>query len=322
MYRKITVLFLLCSIFMPALAQQDAQFSQYMFNSLVVNPAYAGYKEAVNISLLHRDQWAGLEGAPKTQSFIADGAFFNNQNVGLGLSLVNDKIGLQSQTSAYGNYAYRLPVGSDNARLSFGLALGVVQNTFHAEQAQTEDPDDPNFNGQRQSYFNPDAKFGVHFSNENFYAGFSVTNLLSSVVNFNNGHLMRPQKHYFITTGYLASLSESVKFKPSVMLRDAGAGPGNLDLNTFFLFNESIWLGASYRTALNYRKQAIGDSQPVNQNSLVAATEIFLGRNVRLGYAFDYSLSRLASYSNGTHEISLGLVLNRKRTAILSPRYF
>src|SRR5688572_26007233 len=120
MKHYLTLIFLFILI-KPALSQQDPQYSQYMFNTLVINPAYAGYKETNNISLLHRDQWSGFAGAPKTQSLIADGAFGIDKKVGLGFSLVSDKAGLQRQTSAHANYAYRIPVGED-ARLALGIS--------------------------------------------------------------------------------------------------------------------------------------------------------------------------------------------------------
>src|SRR5690606_18679278 len=142
--------FLIISTVFGLKAQQDAQFSQYMFNSLVINPAYAGYKETLNISLLHRDQWGGIEGAPKTQSLVLDGAFFNDKKVGLGLTVLNDKNGLLNQSSAYANYAYRIRMGENDARLSFGLAIGAAQYRLNGEDAFIDDPTDPNFSGGRQ----------------------------------------------------------------------------------------------------------------------------------------------------------------------------
>ncbi len=319
-----TALFFIARL--SAHAQQDAQFSQYMFNSLIINPAYAGYKEELNLSLLHRNQWVGLPGAPKSQTLIVDGAFFNNQNVGLGLSIVNDKIGLQSQTAAYGNYAYRVPVG-ENSRLAFGLALGVSQYSLNASQANIDDPNDPNFNAGNQSYIAPDGKFGIHYSTASFYAGASVTNLISSSLNYQQTGkdvIARQGKHYFITAGYLATLNESIKFKPSVMFREDTKGPTNLDLNAFFLFKDAVWLGASYRSGLDVWEKRDWESGAFKQNAVVGMVEMFLAKKYRLGYAYDYSLSDLASYTNGTHEISLGLVINnnRKVTAMPTPRYF
>ncbi|WP_026898597.1 PorP/SprF family type IX secretion system membrane protein [Daejeonella oryzae] len=327
MKRILLTLLLFCIIQLAAKAQQDAHYSQYMFNSLVINPAYAGYKEAYNLSLLNRNQWVGIEGAPKTQSFIADGAFFKGQKVGLGLAVVNDKIGLQGTTSAYANYAYRLPVGKDNARLAFGLALGVTQYTLNGNSAVIEDPNDPNYNDGRLNYTAPDAKFGLFFSNDKFYAGASATNLLSESQDYQEtgqSVIARQGRHYFLTAGYLLDLNPTLKFKPSFMIRDDAKGPTNIDLNTFFLIKEAVWVGASYRTGAYFKNNPDVEANSFKQNSLVGAVELFVAKKFRLGYAYDYALSDLSSYSNGTHEISLGLILQSSKTtnALPTPRYF
>lgn len=199
-----------------AVAQQDAQYSQYMFNSLVINPAYAGYKESLNLSALHRTQWVGIDGAPKTQSIVLDGSF-NEDKVGLGLSIVNDKIGLQGQTNAYFNYAYRLKVGQ-NSTLALGLGLGVAQFTLNNSDANFEDPSDPNFGGAKLSFIAPDARTGIHFSNDKFYAGLSTTNLFSQLIDYSSATknlVVKQGRHIFLTAGYLFEVSDFLKFKPS-----------------------------------------------------------------------------------------------------------
>ena len=324
--KRLSIVILACFSYLTGFAQQDAQYSQYMFNSLIINPAYAGYKEDINLSLLHRNQWAGFSGSPKTQSLIIDGAFFHNKNVGLGLSIVNDKIGLQSQTAAYANYSYRVPVG-ENARLAFGLALGVSQYSLNGGQANIDDPNDPNFTNGNQSFISPDGKFGIHYSNEKFYAGVSVTNMISNSLNYQQTGkdvIARQGKHFYLTAGYLIDLNESVKFKPSLMFRDDTKGPTNLDLNAFFLFKDAVWLGASYRSGLNLWEKQEWQAGSFKKNAVVGVVEMFFAKKYRLGYAYDYSLSDLGDYSNGTHEISLGMVIsnNKKVTAMPTTRYF
>lgn len=325
MKRILLTLLLFCIIQLGAKAQQDAQYSQYMFNSLVINPAYAGYKEAYNLSLLNRNQWVGTTGAPQTQSLVVDGAFFKDNKVGLGLTVVNDKIGLQGQTSAYANYAYRLPVGSDNARLAFGLAIGVSQYSLNGNGAIIEDPNDPNFNDGKVNYTTPDAKFGLFFSNDKFYAGLSATNLLSQAINYQEtgtNVIARQGRHYFLTSGYLFDLNADLKFKPSFMIRDDAKGPTNIDLNTFFLIKEEVWIGASYRTGAHFRNNPNVETNSFKQNALVGAVEVFVAKKFRLGYAYDYSLSDFSS--KGSHEISLGVILqsSKSRNALPTPRYF
>ncbi|HYK76649.1 MAG TPA: type IX secretion system membrane protein PorP/SprF [Daejeonella sp.] len=323
MAKSIYIFLFFCLMAITASAQQDAQYSQYMFNSLVINPAYAGYKESLNLSLLHRNQWVGLQGAPKTQSFIIDDAFSKKQTVGLGLSVVNEKIGLHSQTSAYANYAYRLPVGANDERLSFGLALGAVQYVLNSDQVLVEDPSDPTIGTGKQSYFSPEARFGVFFNTDQFYAGFSISNLLSPFIDphkIGQNPFFAPGRHYFLTSGFLADINDDIKIKPSFMIKEDTKGPTNIDLNTFFLFHETVWLGASYRTGLNWKKTDVGKG--LRKNSVVGAVELFAAKKFRLGYAYDYSLSGLAAQTSGTHEISLGMVIGKRNPIILNPRYF
>ncbi len=294
---------------------------------MVINPAYAGYKESVNLSLLHRNQWSGIKGAPKTQSFIVDGAFFNNKKVGLGLSVINDKIGLQNQTSAYANYSYRLPVGEDDSRLSFGIALGISQYTLNGSDAFLEDQTDNNFAGGKENYFAPDAKFGVYYSNEHLYAGLSATNMLAKEIDYKqvgNSTIAKQRRHYFLTAGYLMDINEYLKFKPSILIKEDTKSPTSVDLNSFFLIKETVWIGASYRAGVNMWKNTNLNSSLFKQNSVVGAVEVFVKNNFRIGYAYDYSLSKLGSYSNGSHELSFGLILNATKgsTALLTPRYF
>jgi type IX secretion system PorP/SprF family membrane protein len=317
---------LLLTFSVSAIAQQEAQYSQYMFNSLVINPAYAGYREQLNVTMFHRDQWTGLQGAPKTQSLAIDGAFGNDEKVGLGLTVVNDKIGLQRKTSAAVNYAYRLPVGANDSRLAFGLSLGMAQFMLNSADAVIDDPTDPNF-ASRQTYFLPDARFGVHFSTERFYAGISATNLITRSERFldaGNNTVAKQGQHFFLTAGYLIDLNENFKLKPSFLVKEDTKAPASVDLNSFLLIRNAVWLGASYRTGVNLWKKNNLNAGNFKQNSVVGVVEALLLDKFRVGYGYDYALTELGSYTNGTHEISVSLILNgnRKSSAMLTPRYF
>ena len=322
------ILLQLIIIFCPlfAIAQQEITYSQYMFNNLLVNPAYAGYKEEINISLLNRNQWVGIKGAPNTQSLIVDGSFFNNDNVGLGLAVFNDRIGIQGQTTVMTNYAYRLPVG-EMSRLSFGLGVGVTQFSLNSDKAVIDDQTDPNFIGV-QNHISPDARIGIYYNNDSFYAGLSANNLLASALNKNNDRarfIILPPIHVFLTVGAIFDVNEDVKVKPSLMLRDDPNGLGNFDVNASFLFRDALWIGASYRTGVDMWKKTTGLSATFQQNSLVGIVEVFVAKQIRLGYAYDYSLSALNAYSSGSHEISLGFIIGNNRyrnNALTTPRYF
>jgi len=324
MKKIILALGLLLVLQISAKAQQDAQYTQYMFNSLVINPAYAGYKEALNVGLSARNQWVGFAGTPKTQSFLIDNVFLESKNVGLGLSVVNDKIGDSRQTSAYANYAYRLPVGGEDARLAFGLAIGVVQSSI--DPSDIRDQGDVTLMGKR-NYFAPDGKLGVFYSNSKFYAGFSTTNLISNLRKYDPAganFFAKQGTHFFLTAGYLMDLNESLKFKPSLMIREDTKGPTNIDINTFFLLNEAVWLGASYRSGVNIGNKSNLYGGTFRKNSVVGAVEVYVSKIYRIGYSYDYALSQLNQYSNGTHEVSLGLILNSKKksSSMPTPRYF
>lgn len=318
------ILLVVCPLLIKA--QNEVTYSQYMFNNLLVNPAYAGYKEDININLLSRNQWVGIKGAPTTQSLIADGAFFHNKNVGLGLSILNDRVGIQGQTSIMANYAYRLPVG-EKGRLSFGVGVGAVQFSLNGDRAIVGDQTDINFSGS-QNYLSPDAKIGVHYSDDVFYAGLSANNLLTTALSKNNqraNYVALPPVHMFLTVGAIINVNESVKMKPSLMLRDDPQSMGNFDINASFLFKDVLWLGGSYRVGVDMWKNTNNLNATFQQNSLVGLVEVFVAKQFRVGYAYDYSLSDLNSYSSGSHEISLGFIIgnkNYRNNALTSPRYF
>ena len=325
MKKNIILYFILFVLISNVKAQQDPQYSQYMFNSLVMNPAYAGYREVLNGSILNRDQWLNINGAPKTQSIILDGSFGNDEKIGLGLSIVNDRLGLQSQTTAYLNYAYRLRVGAD-ARLAFGLGVGVGQYTLDGGGATTDNPNDPNFAYGKTSYRVPDARIGVHYSNYRFYAGLSATNLLSQSIDFKNvskNQIARQGRHIFLTAGYLIDINDFLKFKPSFLIKEDTKGPTNLDINNFVLLGEKVWLGASYRTSVNLLNKSGVVGSVKSPAAIVGLVEVFAGKGWRIGYAYDHTVSSLSGSAGATHELSVGLSFGGKReVSILSPRYF
>lgn len=309
-----------------AFAQQEAQYSQYMFNLLAVNPAYAGYKETLNVSILNRNQWTGQPGAPKTQSVVADAALGKTKKVGLGLLFLNDKIGLQSQTSAFLNYAYRLPVGANEERLSFGLAFGLSQYFLNGKDAVVDDISDEQLTNNL-TYFTPSARFGIHYSSDEFYAGFSIVNLLGRYINYQgtvNGTVSRLGSHYFFNAGYLLDVNESIKFKPSLLIKEDYRSPTSIDVNFSFLFNEKIWLGASYRSNISLWKKKGIEYRNFKLSSLVGMMELYAAKNLRIGYAYDYNLSStIGSAVQGSHEISIGYIFNSKSgSALQSPRFF
>ncbi|RYZ99384.1 MAG: type IX secretion system membrane protein PorP/SprF [Sphingobacteriaceae bacterium] len=303
-------------------AQQDAQQSQYMFNGIYINPAYAGYKENLNLHAFYRAQWTGIEGAPRSMSLAVD-AIANNGNVGLALQISSDKLGAQNNLAAYANYAYRLRMNDDGtSRLAFGLGLGVMQLGMNGAMLNPNDPE-PNQPTGNISTIIPDGRLGVYYSDNKFYAGFSADNLISQYINVRkDGFIAQPRPHYYLTSGILIPVSGEVLFKPSFLLKDDRGGPTSLDINAFILLGEKVWLGGSYRTGIKLYDKKYLQSNLSSLNSVVAAVELFPVENIRVGYAYDFSVGALKGYSAGTHEISIGLYFKTKSSRMFTPRYF
>lgn len=311
--KKLTLLFLGLVIGYTASAQQSLQYSQYMFNGLYINPAYAGYKEAVNMNAYYRSQWTGMPNGPQTMAFAVDG-ILNNEKVGLGLNIIHDKLGNERNLTMYANYAYRLQVSDDpNKKLAFGLGVGFLNSGFDNAKAAPGDPEA----FALENTFLPDARFGVFYSTLTFFAGVGADNLLSTAVfnAKNNPNSISPVMQYYFNVGGIIPLSNDILFKPSTLIKNATKSEGNAltaDLNAAFIFSERFTIGASYRSGLNDNKRS----------SLIGLMEVVAASNFRLGYSFDYSLNSLHTYTGGTHEISIGYIINRQKQRTLTPRYF
>jgi type IX secretion system PorP/SprF family membrane protein len=319
--KKLTILFLGLVMGFTSYAQQSAQYSQYMFNGLYVNPAYAGYREALNINAYYRSQWTGMPGGPQTMAFAVDG-LTNNDKMGLGLNIIHDKLGNERNLSLYVNYAYRLQVSDDpTKRLAFGLGLGFLNSGFDNSKVSTGDQEGINI----PNTFLPDARFGVFYSSLTFFAGLGGDNLLSTLVfnNKNNSKGLTPVLQYYFTAGGIIPLSNDILFKPSTLVKSAERGDSRsltADLNAALIFSERFTVGASYRSAIK-NKNTLARDLP-RPNSVIGLVEIVAKSNFRIGYSFDYSLSKMYNYTGGTHEISVGYTLDRQRQRIRTPRYF
>lgn len=304
-------------------AQQDGQFSQYIFNGIYINPAYAGYKEQLNIHSFYRNQWTGIPGAPKSISLAVD-AIANNNNVGLALQLSSDRLGAQSNLAGYANYAYRLQLNNDgSSRLAFGVGVGMVRLGIDGAKLTTNDPE-PDQPVDMQSTVLPDARAGIYFSDNSYFAGLSVDNLITQYFKTNGyASIPQPKPHYYLTAGMLVPLSEGIVLKPSFLLKDDRAGPTTLDLNAFILLGENIWLGGAYRTGVKLYHKSHLQRDLSDLNAIVGALQIFSINNLRIGYAYDFSIGPLqGGYSRGTHEISIGYAFKTRNTRMLTPRYF
>jgi len=306
MKNLLTVLLLLITT--SLFAQQDALYSQYMFNKLAINPGYAGSRELLSADLIGRCQWVNIEGAPKTVSASIHSPL-NNPHLALGFSVANDVIGPISNTSAMGTFAYRIIF--PKSKLSFGLQAGMKNNDvilgFNAY-----DETDPFLNSQLQltKKFVPDANFGVYYYSDRFYAGVSSHQLLQNQTllvkdSVGNTQFSKLKTHFYGMTGAAFPLGENVVFRPSLLAKFVNNAPPQLDLNASFLFANTLWLGVSYRT----------------EKAISLITEINIAQNFRIGYSYDIWINELQAYNKGSHEVRLSFDFNVGRR-ILSPRYF
>lgn len=286
-------------------AQQDPLYSQYMFNMLAVNPAYAGSADVFTAMALSRHQWVGFEGAPATQTVLAHSPL-RSQTIALGLSAINDQIGPARQTAAYGDLAYRIRTGPQT-RLAFGLKGGV--NMYRADLASlsTVEVDPANVNIASQLL--PNFGFGLFLHSPRWYLGASAPKLLENDLDAVNGSMTVQSaevRHYFLVGGYVTDLSRDLKFKPSFMFRTVEGAPLSLDVNANFLLRERIWFGVLYRVG----------------NAFGVMGQYRVNDQLRIGYAFDLTTTRIGAYNAGTHEVMLSYDLRFLKGRTISPRYF
>ncbi len=282
-------------------AQQLPQFTQYMFNTISVNPAYAGSREGLSLTALHRNQWAGLEGNPTTSTFSFHTPM-NNERVGLGISYITDKLGFESTNYVYGDFSYSIPV-SFNARLSFGLKAG-----FTNYRLQNPDLNDPFFNANFNSW-KPNFGAGLYLSTDRWYAGVSSPRILNT--DLNEGEFQALERNsYYAIGGLVLDLSLDIKFRPSVITKFTNGAPATYDITSSFLFYEKFWAGASYR---------FNDA-----SNFGAFMDYQISRDIRIGYAYDLPTATIRPYSGGTHEVILIFEpkLLQKNNLYKSPRYF
>ncbi len=303
----ISILFLLTT-YQTVLAQQDAQFSQYLFNGIYINPAYAGYREELNMHAYYRKQWIDIPGAPETMCLAVDGVT-RNERVGLALQVAYDKVGAQNLFSFYGNYAYRIPLGDEHGHLAFGIGAGMMQVGIDASRIDLDNPNDPVIANGRQSMRFFDTRAGIYYSAERFFVGFSVDNITAQYQVKNKplaSSIPVPKPHYYLTAGGLLPLSEAVWLKPSFLLKDDRGGPTGMDINLFLLLKELVWVGASYRTAVHLYNKPHLQAGLSTASDIIGTVEVFVLPELRIGYSYDYPLNKFRTYSHGTHELSLG----------------
>jgi len=297
-------------------AQQDPMYTQYMYNTISVNPAYAGSKEALSIVGLAREQWIGMPGRPRTQTLTihtpihSPSSGFGNEgsDMGLGLSVINDKLGNYHQTMVFADYAYSIQT-TDYARLAFGLKVGVnilQANLTDLNHQQGGDPAIYNVDNKVL----PNVGVGLYYYSDQGYVGLSVPKLLQNDITADvNTLLGKELRHYFLIAGYVFEVNYNLKFKPSFLIKAVEGAPLSIDLTGNFFIKDKLGLGLAYR----------------NGDAVSGLLQYYFTPQFRIGYSYDYTLSELHNVNSGTHELMLGYDFNfneYSNTRIHSPRFF
>ncbi len=292
------------------LSQQDAQYTQYMYNTISINPGYAGSRDVLSLNGLYRTQWVGLEGAPKTMTFALNTPL-RNQNLGLGVSLIRDEIWIQDETYLDIDFSYTINT-SDTGQLAFGLKAGahLLNIDFTRTNPENSTDDDFDISNNVDNRFSPNVGFGVYYHTDRFYLGYSAPTLLrtkyyddevSSV-----SYLAKDRVNHYLIAGYVFNLSANTKLKPAVLFKAVQGAPLQADLSGNVLFDDKLALGLAYRL----------------DAALSGLVSFQLSEGLMIGYAYDWETTELNNYNSGSHEIILRYELISSKDGVISPRFF
>jgi len=295
--KRIIFIATLIVFYIPALAQFEASYSQYMFNGLAINPAYAGSHQSLSMSVISRFQSPGVEGTPNTQTITAHSGI-KGKKIGLGLMVITDKIGVTRQTGFYGSFAYK--VKFKKSTLSLGLQGGATSVRSDYSQLLIKQPGDPLVSGDIKE-IQPNIGAGLYYYSDRFYAGLSMPQMIDEVNN--NITQIRP---IILTGGYVFRLSESLMLKPNILVRMVDQKIVEMNYNMNLLIHEILWVGVSYRPT----------------SSVSGILELQLTNQLRLGYAYDATLGEFSRADSGSHEIMLNYRLRFTKKKVVNPKYF
>ncbi len=307
MVYKLSTLSVALLLTVSAFAQQKPMYSQYMFNMLNINPAYAGSRGAMSAVALYRNQWVGFPGAPRTTTFSFDMPI-QNRKVGLGMQLYDDRVGIERTTGFNAIYAFRFQFAGSGT-LSLGLQAGLLNYQANYTEVNTYLPNDPAFSSNVRGIL-PAFAAGVYYNSDKFYVGFSTPALLRTKIKYNNAaevaSVTSRDLHLYLASGTVFDLNPDLALKPSILVKAVSGAPVEVDINCNLWLQNKISLGASYRT---------GDA-------IVGMVEYQVNQQLRFGYAYDKTFSNLGTLVNGTHEIMLRLEFGSPSVRVSSPRYF
>ena len=287
-------------------SQQDPQYTNYMYNTININPAYAGSRGALSIFGLHRSQWVGLEGAPTTNSFSVNTPIADSK-VGLGVSFVNDALGVMDENTLSVDFSYTLDLNNRGSKLSFGLKGSANLLNVAYSDLNKYNPNDPQILNDVSNEFTPNIGAGIYWHTEKSYVGFSVPSFLQSTRYDNNIQSTMQQKmHYYLMGGHVFEINPTLKFKPAFLLKAVEGAPLQADITGNFLIHDKFTIGGAYRWD--------------------AAWSALVGFQVTdgmfIGYSYDSDIKALRNYNNGSHEIFVRFELFNKYRRVNSPRFF
>ena len=285
-------------------AQQDAQYTQYMYNTTNVNPAYAGSRGVMSIFALHRTQWVGLDGAPVTNAFSINTPL-NNSNLGLGVSVVNDRIGPTVENAISADLSYTIQT-SETYNLSFGLKATANLFNLDVDKLNPADQNDPSLQNLNNK-FNPNFGVGVYLHSDKMYLGLSVPNFLEDTKYSDNSvSVFKERMNFYAIGGYVFDISPSLKFKPAFLTKVVTGSPLQVDVSGNFLFFDKLTLGAAYRW-----------------DAAVSAMAGFqISDGMYIGYGYDLDTTKLKNYNSGSHEVFLRFELFKRYSKMVTPRFF
>lgn len=300
--KKLVLVFMFFSAI--GFAQQDSQYTQYMYNTITVNPAYAGSRGMLSIFGLHRSQWIGLEGAPRTNAFSVNTPL-NGNHLGLGVSIVNDKIGPTVENTFSADLSYTVPT-SETFKLSFGIKGTANLFNIDMDKLDIKDQGDKQFQNL-DGKFSPNIGAGIYLHSDKAYVGLSVPNFIESDrYDDDQVAIFKEKINYYFIAGYVFDINPSIQFKPALLTKLVQGAPLQVDVSGNFMFNEKFVLGLGYRWSA----------------SVSAMAGFQVSEGLYVGYAYDHETTRLQKYNSGSHEIFLRFELFNSYSRITSPRFF
>jgi type IX secretion system PorP/SprF family membrane protein len=288
-------------------AQFGPAFTQYMFNEAFINPAYTGSQDALSVNGSYRNQWVGIDGAPVTETFVAHSPAFHKK-IGIGITALNENIGVLKTTAGYLNFSYRLMMRKST--LSFGLLGGVQSVREDFSKISTIAPEDQQFLYNSPKVISPNFGFGVYYYTTKLYAGISVPRFIQTRLSTDSSKVINainPDNFtYYLALGYVFSSNENVVWKPSLMTKVIQGAPIQADIALTALLKKILWVGASYRT----------------NKTLSGIVGFQFTPQFKLTYSYDYTLSDLQKYNSGSHELQLSYIFSFNKEKVVTPRLF